>query len=121
MLTVIGPLQKVVLDGLYGWLVVKTVAWVVEVLAANEEVPLNTAEMVREPSSAPGKVTFVCACPEPLTGTAAARTGPIPALVPVLSWKVTVPAVTGEPLDVTVAVSVTGVAVVASPLTLLLV
>ena len=100
---------------------VNTDAWLVEVLPRKPEDPLNVAEMVREPSSVPGKVTIVWACPEPLTATPEARTVPLPALVPVLSKKVTVPAVTGEPPAVTVAVSVTEVGVVAPPLTLLLV
>jgi len=118
LLTVIGPLQNVAPDGLYGWFVVNTVAWVVEVLPRKPEAPLNVAEMLREPSSVPGKVTFVCAWPEPFTAMPEARMGPIPALVPVLSWKVTVPP---PGFGLTVAESVTEVGVVAWLLTLLLV
>ena len=42
-------------------------------LDANPEVPLNTAEILRLPSSEAGKVTVAWAWPEPLTGTAEAR------------------------------------------------
>jgi hypothetical protein len=84
LLSATGPLQKVPVDGLYGWFVVKTVA-VDEVLAANEEFPLYTAEMLREPSLLPGKVTDVDAWPEAVTATSLARMGPMPALEPVLS------------------------------------
>lgn len=114
----IGPLQKVAPDGLYGWFVVNTVAGDADVLPRKPEVPLYVAEIVREPSSVPGKVTFACACPEPLMGIADARTVPLPALVPVLSKKVTVPP---PGFGLTVAVSVTEVAVVAWPPTLVLV
>ena len=92
LLTVIGPLQKVPVDGLYGWLVVNTVAWVDRSASQrNAEDPLNIAEMVREPSSVPGKVTIACRLPGTVDGDAGGEQGPLPALVPVLSWKVTVP------------------------------
>ena len=45
---------------------VSTVA-VDEVLPRKPEDPLNVAEMLREPSSVPGKVTGAWACPEALT------------------------------------------------------
>ena len=64
---------------------VSTVAWLAEVLPRKPEDPLNVAEMLREPSSVPGKVTFVWATPEPSTATPEARMVPLPAVVPVLS------------------------------------
>jgi len=92
--------------------VVRTVA-VDEVLPRKPVDPLNVAEMLREPSSVPGKVTlFVWATPELLTATPEARTVPLPALVLVLSKKVTVPP---PGFGLIVAVSVTEVGVVASP------